>query len=208
LGVNFKMLTKQRKKLITLVALSGILVGMGSLVAAAQPLYEIFCQITGYGGTTQTSDQRSSAIGEREIVVQFNADVAGDLPWKFKPDQREIRLKVGENKLAFYSATNLSGEPVIGSATFNVTPQKAGLYFNKIDCFCFEEQLLLPGQTLEMPVTFFVDPDIDNDNNLDEVRTITLSYTFFDLGTEYRERYLDERNTELTRYQKGKAVLN
>ena len=95
------MLTKQRKKLITLVALSGILVGMGSLVAAAQPLYEIFCQITGYGGTTQTSDQRSSAIGEREIVVQFNADVAGDLPWKFKPDQREIRLKVGENKLAF-----------------------------------------------------------------------------------------------------------
>ena len=186
-----------RRKMITLFALGGILAGMGGLVAVAQPLYELFCQVTGYGGTTQVSEVEAQGIGKREITVQFNADVAGDLPWRFKPSQREVVLKVGENKLAFYSATNTSEEPVLGSATFNVTPQKAGVYFTKIDCFCFEEQLLMPGESVEMPVTFYVDPAIEEDDNLDEVKTITLSYTFFNRGVEDRDAYLEEHNQQL-----------
>tara|TARA_Y100001970_G_scaffold293928_1_gene444716 strand:- start:3145 stop:3753 length:609 start_codon:yes stop_codon:yes gene_type:complete len=187
----------RRKKIVTVALLGCILLGMGGLVAVAQPLYEIFCQVTGYGGTTQKVDSESVEMGDREIIVQFNADVAGKLPWRFKPGQREIKLRIGENKLAFYSATNLSNEAISGSATFNVTPQKAGIYFNKIDCFCFQEQVLMPGETVEMPVTFFVDPDIENDKNLDDVRTITLSYTFFNFDEENDGEYVNQLNQEV-----------
>ncbi|MBJ26146.1 MAG: cytochrome c oxidase assembly protein [Alphaproteobacteria bacterium] len=202
------MLEARRKKLITFAALSLIVLTMGGLVAVAQPLYELFCQVTGYGGTTKIVDEESISIGKREIMVQFNADVAENLPWRFKPDQREIKLRIGENKLAFYSATNLSSRPFLGSAIFNVTPQKAGKYFSKIDCFCFEEQLLMPGQTQEMPVNFFIDPEIDNDTNLNEVRTITLSYTFFDLGSEDLQMFLNENDIKLTNREDVIQVIN
>ena len=164
--------------------------------------------MTGYGGTTKIVDEESISIGKREIMVQFNADVAENLPWRFKPDQREVKLRIGENKLAFYSATNLSSRPFLGSAIFNVTPQKAGKYFSKIDCFCFEEQLLMPGQTQEMPVNFFIDPEIDNDTNLNEVRTITLSYTFFDLGSEDLQMFLNENDIKLTNREDVIQVIN
>jgi len=197
-----------RRKLIMLFTLGSILAGMGGLVAVAQPLYALFCQVTGYGGTTQVATIAPDAESARVVTVQFNADIASGMPWKFKPLQREVVLQVGEQRLAFYTATNTSDEPVLGSATFNVTPQKAGLYFSKIDCFCFEEQLLMPGETVEMPVTFFVDPDIEDDNNLDEVKTITLSYTFFNRGDEERDEYLRDNNQQLASRDSGAQVTN
>jgi len=198
----------RRRKLIMLFTLGSILAGMGGLVAVAQPLYALFCQVTGYGGTTQVAAIAPDAESGRIVTVQFNADIASGMPWKFKPSQREVVLRVGEQRLAFYTATNTSDEPVLGSATFNVTPLKAGLYFSKVDCFCFEEQLLMPGETVEMPVTFFVDPDIEDDTNLDEVKTITLSYTFFNRGDEERDEYLRDNNQQLASRDSGAPVTN
>jgi cytochrome c oxidase assembly protein subunit 11 len=152
---------------------------MGGLVTASVPLYRLFCQVTGFGGTTQTAEAPPAAPGERIITVRFNADVNRALPWSFRPAQREISLRVGEQGLAYYVARNDSDVPITGNATFNVTPQKTGIYFNKVACFCFTEQRLNPGQSVEMGVSFFVDPEIVNDPNQDDVRTITLSYTFF-----------------------------
>ncbi|MFN4089265.1 MAG: cytochrome c oxidase assembly protein [Alphaproteobacteria bacterium] len=159
--------------------LFGIVAGMGMMAYAAVPLYQLFCQVTGFGGTTQVAKAASDTVLDREVVIRFNADVNPALPWSFQPEQREVRLKVGEQGLAFYRATNTSSKPVMGTATYNVTPQKVGLYFNKIQCFCFTEQVLEPGESMDMPVTFFVDPAIAEDRNLDDVRTITLSYTFY-----------------------------
>jgi cytochrome c oxidase assembly protein subunit 11 len=164
----------------TVVFLSlGVIVAMFGLVAASVPLYRLFCQVTGYGGTTQRAEAASEVVSERSITVRFNADVNSRLPWRFHPAQRDLRLAIGESGLAFYQATNLSARTVTGTATFNVTPFKAGPYFNKIQCFCFSEQTLGPGETVDMPVTFFVDPAILDDPNLADVHTITLSYTFF-----------------------------
>jgi len=182
------MAVSRKRKLITLYVLFGTVVGMVGLAFAAVPLYDIFCRTTGFGGTTQTAEFAPEKSGEREMAVRFNADVSSEVPWEFRPVQNEIKLRVGEVGLAFYSATNTSDEAMLGSATFNVTPLKAGIYFNKIDCFCFEEQILSPGESVEFPVSFFVDPDIVQDRNLDDVKTITLSYTFFkhtnsDLGS-------------------------
>lgn len=153
--------------------------GMVMLSFAAVPLYDLFCRVTGFGGTTQIADVLPDHIYDREFTIQFNADTMPDLPWKFEPLQRKLRIKVGEHKLAFYKATNLSDEPTIGTSTFNVTPHQAGQYFAKIDCFCFEEQPLAPGETIEMPVSFYLDPELMNDDELDGHTTITLSYTFF-----------------------------
>ncbi len=184
-------LSKQRKRMM-LVVLGGVVCGMVGLSFAAVPLYDLFCSVTGFGGTTQTADSAPEAIGERSIAVRFNSDVSSDVPWRFKPSQTEVQLNVGEVGLAFYTAKNESDRTILGSATFNVTPQKAGIYFNKVDCFCFEEQVLRPGESAELPVTFFVDPDIVNDRNLDDVTTITLSYTFFNQGEEALKNYLGE----------------
>lgn len=163
--------------------LSGIVFGMVGLSFAAVPLYELFCQVTGFGGTTQRAEAGattgSGAVSEREMKVRFNADVNGDLPWSFAAEEREVKVWVGENRLTFYKARNESDQAVTGVATFNVTPTKAGQYFNKVACFCFDEQKLQPGQEMEMGVSFFVDPAIEADPNLDNVKTITLSYTFF-----------------------------
>ena len=152
---------------------------MVGVAYAAVPLYKIFCQVTGYGGTTQVAEQASDVILSKTIKVRFDANTSRGLGWDFEPVQREIVLKIGETRLAHYSATNLSDELTMGTATFNVTPMAAGAYFNKIACFCFTEQTLKPGQTVDMPVSFYIDPEIVNDKDLDGVSTITLSYTFF-----------------------------
>jgi cytochrome c oxidase assembly protein subunit 11 len=161
------------------VTLLGVVAGMTGLAFASVPLYRLFCQVTGYGGTTQVAPAAPAASGERVVTVRFDAFTDPSLPWTFEPVQRAVTLKVGEQGLAYYRASNRSDRPVAGMATFNVTPQKAGLYFNKVHCFCFDEQVLQPGESVEMAVSFFVDPEIVQDPNLDEVRTITLSYTFF-----------------------------
>ncbi len=168
-----------RRNRLMMTGLFGVVCAMIALSFASVPLYDLFCRVTGYGGTTQVSDAAPALVLDREIRVRFAATTDRELPWNFLPEQREITLKVGESGMAFYSAENRSDEPVTGMAVFNVTPAKAGLYFNKIQCFCFDEQTLAAGETVSMPVYFFVDPAIDEDPNLDEVRTITLSYTFF-----------------------------
>jgi cytochrome c oxidase assembly protein subunit 11 len=164
------------------VVLTGVCVTMLVLAYASVPLYRMFCQKTGYGGTTQRAESASTQVVDRIITVRFNGDTHRDLPWHFRPLQTEIKVKVGENALAFYESQNWSDQPVCGMATYNVTPDKAGIYFNKVACFCFEEQVLSPQQRVEMPVQFFIDPDFASDPDLKDVNTITLSYTFFKLN--------------------------
>lgn len=158
---------------------SGIIVGMLGLTAAAVPLYDLFCRVTGFGGTTQVAEAAPDAVTDRTVRVRFNADRHPDLPWRFQPEERVVEVTIGENRLAFYTAENRGDRPIVGRATYNVTPHKVGAYFAKVHCFCFEEQLLLPGERVEMPVSFFVDPRILDDTNTADVHEITLSYTFF-----------------------------
>ena len=146
---------------------------------ASVPLYRIFCQKTGYGGTPKIVAEGATHIVDRVFKVRFSANTHRDLPWHFRPLQHEIEVRAGESALAFYQVKNKSSQPLVGIATYNVTPEKAGKYFNKIDCFCFEEQTLPPGQVIDMPVQFFVDPEIVNDPRMAEIGTLTLSYTFF-----------------------------
>lgn len=161
--------------------LFAISLAMLALSYAAVPLYQLFCQKTGYGGTTQRAVALPTRQEARVMTIRFNSDTHRDLPWRFIPLQKQISLKVGEVGLAFYQVENKSSEPVIGMATYNVTPDKAGIYFNKVDCFCFVEQRLEPGQVMDMPVQFFLDPDLVKDKHLQDINTITLSYTFFRL---------------------------
>lgn len=159
----------------------GLFVVVGGMVGAsyaAVPLYRIFCQVTGFGGTPNIARGPSATVSDRMMNVRFDSMVNG-LDWTFQPVKREVRVRVGETMVAFFRAHNNSDQPVTGAATFNVTPDKAGSYFSKIQCFCFTEQRLEPGQSVDMPVSFFVDPAISGDVNLDDVETITLSYTFF-----------------------------
>jgi cytochrome c oxidase assembly protein subunit 11 len=170
-----------RAKALTAMLLAGVIVAMVGLTAAAVPLYRLFCQVTGYGGTTQRAAAAPERQVEQTIEVRFNADVAHDLPWSFTPVERAITLRLGEQHLAFYRAHNGGDRPIAGTATFNVTPFKAGAYFTKIACFCFEEQILQAGATVDMPVSFYVDPAILEDPATRDIRAITLSYTFFAL---------------------------
>lgn len=207
----------------TALVMSAFVFLMIALSYAAVPLYRIFCQITGFGGTSQvghlewfenSSSSRDSIEfsdnpidleileneintvnkGEtdknfqttpkrsRVITVHFNADVSDMMPWKFYPIQQDIKVMVGETSLAFYSAQNMSDSAVVGISTYNVSPQEAGIYFNKIQCFCFEEQRLKPHESIDMPVFFFLDTDMMDDPKMSEINTITLSYTFFKLS--------------------------
>ena len=179
-----------RRRTMTALILGGVVCGMVGLSFGAVPLYRLFCQVTGFGGTTQVAEEAPVTIGDRLVTVRFNADTARDLPWHFKPEQREMTVRVGEMAMAFYNAVNQSDRSLIGTSTFNVTPVKAGAYFNKIECFCFEEQTLAPGERADFPVSFFVDPDIVEDRRLDDVTTITLSYTFFARGEGVTEAAL------------------
>jgi cytochrome c oxidase assembly protein subunit 11 len=164
----------------TALALCSVGAGMFGAAYAAVPLYRLFCQVTGFGGTTQRAERAPAAPGTRIVTVRFNANVAGtDLPWSFAPVEREMRVRVGEENLAFYRATNHANIAITGQAVFNVTPFKAGPYFNKIACFCFAQQTLEARQSVDMPVSFFVDPAIVDDRSTADIDTITLSYTFF-----------------------------
>ncbi len=153
-------------------------------VFAVPPAYRLFCQVTGWGGTTQRAEATTGEILDRKITIRFDANTAAGLPWRFKPEQVSQTINVGESSLAFYESENLSSKPVSGQATFNVSPAKAGKYFKKIDCFCFTEQTLHSGEKVSMPVAYFIDPAIDKDRNMDEVETVTLSYTFFRLDAD------------------------
>lgn len=156
-----------------------LIIGMTMLTFAAVPIYNLFCKVTGYGGATQYTAIASNRIGSKIMKIRFDANVDSSLPWSFQSEQNEAIIRVGENNLVFYSAENKTDRPIIGTAVYNVTPHKAGAYFNKIQCFCFEEQLLKPNQKMIMPVSFFIDPAIEDDPNLQDVDTITLSYTFY-----------------------------
>ena len=180
-NVTDKMEKGKQKTLLLVVS---VVFFMGALSYASVPLYKLFCQVTGYGGTTQVVQNVSDKVVDRSITVRFDANVTPALDWRFAPTQKSIKLSLGENALAFYRAENTGSGPLVGTATFNVTPDKAGIYFNKVECFCFQEQLLAPNQVIDMPVSFFIDPDMMNDPNLDDVTTITLSYTFLRSHTQ------------------------
>lgn len=167
--------------------LMGIALGMVGMAYAAVPLYEIFCQITGYGGTTQVASSVGVKTIERNIKVRFTANVNNQMPWEFKPAQLSEDIKVGEQATAYYEAYNPTKKEITGTAVFNVTPFKVGEYFNKIECFCFTEQTLEPGEKAQMPVVFFVDPAIADDPNMDDVSEIVLSYTFYLADVENKD---------------------
>tara|TARA_R110002072_G_scaffold38314_17_gene110984 strand:+ start:7688 stop:8272 length:585 start_codon:yes stop_codon:yes gene_type:complete len=159
------------------------MLGMGF---AAVPLYDLFCRVTGFGGTTQRASESDAALaartaqsaGGREISIRFDASTASDVPWTFRPEHPTDRVQIGQRDLAFYTARNNSDVPITGTATFNVEPEQTGRYFNKIQCFCFTEQVLQPGEEIRMPVLYYVDPAILTDENAKDVEQITLSYTF------------------------------
>ena len=161
------------------ISLASLVAGMLMLSYAAVPLYRIFCQVTGFGGTIQRSAELPDKILDQTITVTFNADTDPNLPWKFYPLQTSQTVHIGENTLAAFRAENLSDKAVTGMASYNVTPQEAGLYFHKIACFCFEKQTLKAGEVANMPVSYFIDPEILKDPNTKTIKTITLSYTFF-----------------------------
>jgi len=191
---------------IVLGALAGVALGMVGLSFAAVPLYKVFCRATGFGGTTQVAAQGAGQVLNRTIEIRFNTDVNGELPWVFKPNQRSVTLKVGETGMATFHAHNESGEPVVGTAVYNVTPEKAGLYFDKIQCFCFSQQLLKPQESADLPVAFYVDPAIAKDPNLDDVTVITLSYTFYRAKSQALDKAIDAEGRAAETEQIEKAV--
>jgi cytochrome c oxidase assembly protein subunit 11 len=159
----------------------GVVVVMGGLAWASVPFYDWFCRVTGFGGVTNTAETGSDVVLDQTITVRFDASLDRGMPWEFTPMQREMTLRIGETGLAFYEAHNPTDRPVAGQASYNVTPYEAGYFFDKIECFCFAEQVLQPGETVEMPVSFYVDPAIVNDRDAKYVHTITLSYTFYEI---------------------------
>ncbi|MFU1477668.1 cytochrome c oxidase assembly protein [Roseovarius sp. C7] len=165
----------------TVTRLVGVVVVMGALAWASVPFYDWFCRVTGFGGVTNVADAGSSEVLDQTIRVRFDASKERGMPWEFKPMAREMELRIGENGLAFYEAYNPTDRPVAGQASYNVTPYEAGNFFVKVDCFCFEEQVLQPGERVQMPVSFFVDPEIVTDRDAKYTHTITLSYTFYEI---------------------------
>lgn len=178
----------------TVAALVGVVLLMGALAWAAVPFYNWFCKVTGYGGTTQVAEQLSDQVLDETVRVRFDANTDKNLDWTFRPMQKKMELKIGENALAYYEAINTSDEPITGTASYNVAPNVAGYYFIKVECFCFTEQTLQPGERVEMPVSFYVDPELVEDRDAKWVRDITLSYTFH--RTEPKQAALDVEPAE------------
>ncbi|WAT17821.1 cytochrome c oxidase assembly protein [Aurantiacibacter sp. MUD11] len=178
--------TLEHRNRRTMLVAFGIALGMLGLGYAAVPLYDLFCRVTGFGGTTQVATEAEASLAERMAAsaggvtysIRFDANTSRDMPWEFKPVQVTDRVAIGQRDMAFYTARNNSSIPVTGTATFNVEPEQAGRYFNKIQCFCFTEQTLQPGEEIRMPVLYFVDPAALDDPNMEGVEQITLSYTF------------------------------
>lgn len=162
------------------ILIFAIPIGMFLLSFASVPLYNLFCKVTGYGGTTQEAIQPSDIILNKKIKVRFNADIERNLGVYFQPVKRSIITKLGKTNSVEYKISNKTDKAIKAIASYNVTPQKAGIYFNKLDCFCYEENTILPGETISLPVTFFISPDLYKDSNTQEIESITLSYTFFD----------------------------
>lgn len=177
---------QDRNRRVGLISLSGALAMLG-LGYASVPLYRLFCQVTGFGGTTQRVSEAQAAqvqVAGKTISIRFDANVERGMPWRFQPLQVTDTVSIGARDMAVYTAKNLSSEPVIGTATFNVEPEAAGKYFNKVQCFCFTEQTLRPGQEVRMPVIYFVDPAIMDDPDAKDIEQITLSYTFHPVADE------------------------
>lgn len=181
-----------RKNARTGLTVMAVVVGMIALSFASVPLYSLFCKVTGYGGTTQVSETLPETVLERSVTVNFTADTARNMPWDFRPETRSVEVRLGQRGLVAFMARNRADTPVSGTAIYNVTPMKAGKYFNKIQCFCFDEQILSPGETVSMPVMFYIDPAMDSDPNMEDVQTITLSYTFFPASSKELEDALDD----------------
>ncbi|MFK7867697.1 MAG: cytochrome c oxidase assembly protein [Roseobacter sp.] len=173
----------------TLAQTVGLVVVMGGLAWASVPFYDWFCRVTGFGGVTGVSDVAPEDVLDQTVTVRFDGSLNNHMAWEFKPVVREMEVQIGETGLAFYEAYNPTDRPIAGSASYNVTPYQAGSFFNKIQCFCFEEQVLAPGERVQMPVTFYVDPEIVDDRDGKFIHTITLSYTFYeiDLPEEYAD---------------------
>ena len=181
----------QRRRNLKVVAPRIVFIGiMIGLVAYSPTLYRLFCTATGFGGTTQRVNADPEVVSDRTVVVRFDSNVAPDLPWRFEPAQREVNVRLGEQKLAFFTAENLSDKAIVGHATFNVTPETTGIYFNKIQCFCFDDERLEGHEKVDMPVVFFVDPALATDSETTGVHTITLSYTFFRSATSDKAKDL------------------
>lgn len=184
----------------TAARLFGVVLVMGSLAWASVPLYDLFCRVTGWGGTTDVAESPLDEPLEEVVTVRFDASTASGMPWEFKPEQIKMSIRIGAEGLAFYEAYNPTSRTIAGTASFNVAPFSAGAYFSKIDCFCFELQVLEPGQRVSMPVSFYIEPEILNDPDARFVKTITLSYTFHDadLPEDYRSEQaaLGEGGTE------------
>lgn len=179
-SVTYQKPSSQRNAMTALMVLS-IVVGMIGLSYAAVPLYRIFCQITGFDGTTMRADKPSDTVLDKTVRIRFDANISRKLNWSFEPGLYTTDVKLGENALAFYRAKNTSDRPLYGEAKFKVLPEIVGSYFSKVECFCFTEQRLEPGQSVDMPVSFFIDPEIANDPDAKHIKEITLSYTFYPL---------------------------
>jgi len=182
----------ERKNRTAVIGVFGVVFAMTLLAFASVPLYNLFCRLTGFGGTTQVAQTAPDTISPRIITVQLNADTGSALPWDFAPEQRRVEVHPGQKTLIAYKAVNHARTPVTGTAVYNVSPPKAGKYFHKIECFCFGEQVLEGGQEVSMPVLFFIDPKIDEDPGMKDVTMITLSYTFFKTETPELERALED----------------
>ncbi len=163
----------------TLLLSVGLIAGMLGVVAASVPLYRLFCQVTGYGGTPRIVAADTAKTVATTMTVRFDTNVMPDMPWRFQPETTSMTVHLGETSLALFTARNTSKEPIVGTAVFNVTPLKAASYVNKIQCFCFTKQRLEPGEKAELPVSFYIDPKILTDKDTFDLRTITLSYTFY-----------------------------
>lgn len=165
---------------MTVMLTAGAAVVMLGVAFAAKPLYDTFCRVTGFGGTTRVAEAAGGEVLDRTVQVRFDANIAGGLPFDFEPMQTSATVRVGETGLAFYRLVNTSDRPVSALATYNVTPHKAGPYFTKLECFCFEDTVYAPGEVIELPVVYFVDARVDEERRMDDLHTVTLSYTFYE----------------------------
>lgn len=170
-------LARAHKRVAAIVV--SVVIGMLGMAYAAVPLYNLFCRATGYGGTPQIAEKAIETRGQRIMTVRFDSNTSSDLPWDFQPDVPSIRLRTGETATVFFKVHNRSSKPTVGLAAYNVAPDQAGYFFNKISCFCFSEQKLGPGETMDMPVVFYLDPALEKDDIMKNAESVTLSYTFF-----------------------------
>lgn len=173
-----------------LIVLAAVLIMVGVSFAAV-PLYNLFCRVTGFGGTTQVADQLPENIVDRRVTIKFDSVTADNLPWNFKPAVKSVDINIGARGLTSFEASNKADKPTAGTALYNVTPLKVGKYFNKVQCFCFDEQILAPGERVDMPVMFYLDPEMADDPNMDDVSVITLSYSFYKAESEALDQALE-----------------